>query len=94
MRDIFKEIFINQPLAPMDSARQGAQPTLRKPSMNARTPEKHQVIALFPVLLDGKPVRTPARRLLAAPTYALAERIAQECPLAINAHFMEITART
>jgi chaperone required for assembly of F1-ATPase len=67
MRDIFKEIFINQPLASMESARQGTQPTLRKPSMNARTPEKPQVIALSPVLLDGKPVRTPARRLLAAP---------------------------
>jgi chaperone required for assembly of F1-ATPase len=30
------------------------------------------------VLLDGKPVRTPARRLLAAPEYELAERIAEE----------------
>ena len=32
----------------------------------------------FPVLLDGKPVKTPARRALAAPTRALAEAIAQE----------------
>jgi hypothetical protein len=30
MRDIFKEIFINQSFAPMEPARQGAQPTLRK----------------------------------------------------------------
>jgi hypothetical protein len=29
-RDIFKEIFINPPLDPMESARQGARPTLRK----------------------------------------------------------------
>ena len=32
----------------------------------------------FPVLLDGKPVMTPARRALAAPTRPLAEQIAQE----------------
>ncbi|MGH7126374.1 MAG: ATP12 family chaperone protein [Stellaceae bacterium] len=32
----------------------------------------------FGVLLDGKPVRTPAKRLLAVPTRALAEAIAQE----------------
>jgi chaperone required for assembly of F1-ATPase len=30
------------------------------------------------VLLDGKPVRTPARQLLMAPTMALAERLATE----------------
>jgi hypothetical protein len=92
MRDIFKEIFINQPLAQMESARQGAQPTLRKPSMNARTLEKPQVIALSPCCSTAS--RCARRRLLAAPTYTLAKRIAQECPLAINAHFMAITART
>src|SRR5262249_60088769 len=32
----------------------------------------------FAVLLDGKPMRTPARRLLVAPTAALAEGIAAE----------------
>jgi chaperone required for assembly of F1-ATPase len=32
----------------------------------------------FPLLLDGKPVKTPARRPLAAPTRALAEKIAEE----------------
>jgi hypothetical protein len=30
MRDISKEIFINWPLAPTESSRQGARPTLRK----------------------------------------------------------------
>jgi len=32
----------------------------------------------FAVLLDGKPIRTPAGKALAAPTAALAERIAEE----------------
>jgi chaperone required for assembly of F1-ATPase len=49
--------------------------------MNARRPAKPQQRRV-PVLLDGKPVRTPARRLLAAPAYALDERIAEEW----NAH--------
>ena len=34
--------------------------------------------AEFPLLLDGKPVKTPARRALAAPNAALAEKIAAE----------------
>ena len=34
--------------------------------------------AEFPLLLDGKPVKTPARRALAAPNAALAEKIADE----------------
>ena len=32
----------------------------------------------FPVLLDGRPVRTPARELLAAPSEALAQALAAE----------------
>lgn len=77
MRDIFTEIFENQPLDPMVSARQGARASLRK-----RFYERAQVGEKtndgFPLLLDGKPVRTPARRALAAPTAVLAEAIAQE----------------
>lgn len=77
MRDIFTEIFENQPLDPMESARKGGRPTLRK-----RFYERAHVGEGgpdgFPVLLDGKPVRTPARRPLAAPTRKLAEAIAQE----------------
>jgi chaperone required for assembly of F1-ATPase len=77
MRDIFTEIFENQPLDPMVSARQGARASLRK-----RFYERAQVGEKtgdgFPLLLDGKPVRTPARRPLVAPTAALADSIAQE----------------
>lgn len=76
MRDIFTEIYENQPLDPMVSARRGARPNLRK-----RFYEKATVVegeGGFAVLLDGKPVRTPARRALAAPSEAFAEAIAQE----------------
>ena len=77
MRDIFTEIFENQPLDPMESARKGGRPTLRK-RFYKRASVGEGGRDGFPVLLDGKPVRTPARRPLAAPTRALAEQIAQE----------------
>ena len=70
MRDIFEEIFENQPLDPTESARRNMRPQLRTRFYQAATvgegPEG------FPVLLDGRPVRTPARRLLAAPVRELA----------------------
>jgi chaperone required for assembly of F1-ATPase len=77
MRDIFTEIFENQPLDPMESARKGGRPTLRKRFYSQAHVGEGGPDG-FPVLLDGKPVRTPARRLLAAPTRALAEAVAQE----------------
>ncbi|QRG05020.1 ATPase [Xanthobacter dioxanivorans] len=48
----------------------------------------------FTILLDGRPVRTPARRLLAAPTRALAEAMAAEWAAQaseINPFFMPLT---
>ena len=77
MRDIFEDIFIHQPLDPMESARQGGRPRLSK-RFYERAHVGEASADGFPVLLDGKPVRTPARSLLAAPTRALAEKIAQE----------------
>jgi chaperone required for assembly of F1-ATPase len=77
MRDIFTEIFENQPLDPMVSARQGARASLRKRFYKtAQAGEKAG--AGYPLLLDGKPVMTPARRALAAPVKPLAELIALE----------------
>ncbi len=78
MREIFTEIFENQPLDPMESARQGGRPSLRK-----RFYERAHVAGPgegdgHQVLLDGKPVKTPARHALAAPTRPLAEAIAAE----------------
>src|ERR1700752_1835392 len=75
MRDIFEEIFAKDPLDAMEAARRSMRPTLRR-----RFYEKAMVEGGpegFAVLLDGKPVRTPARRLLAAPSPAVAEEIAQ-----------------
>jgi chaperone required for assembly of F1-ATPase len=78
MREIFTEIFENQPLDPMESARRGGRPLLRK-----RFYERAHVVETdagggAQVLLDGKPVKTPARQALAAPTRQLADSIAAE----------------
>lgn len=77
MREIFTEIFENQPLDPTEAARRAVRPRLRKrfyerAAVGERTDEG------FPVLLDGKQVYTQARRALAAPSRALAEAIAAE----------------
>lgn len=78
MRDIFEEIFVNEPLDPMVSARQGARATLRKRFYKDAVAGTEAGEGGYPVLLDGKPVRTPARRALAAPSRALAQVIADE----------------
>jgi chaperone required for assembly of F1-ATPase len=76
MRDIFDDIFKNQPFDPMESARRGARPNLRKRFYGSAGVAEGE--GGFAVELDGKPVRTPARRLLAAPARALADAIAAE----------------
>ncbi len=76
MRDLFEEIFINQPLDPTEAARRAMRPQLRR-----RFYERAEVAdgeGSFGVVLDGRPVKTPARRLLAAPTRALAAALAAE----------------
>ena len=77
MRDIFSEIFENQPLDPREAARRGARPQVRKRFFQ-KAYAGESVNGGFPLLLDGKPVKTPARRALAAPAAALAEKIADE----------------
>ena len=77
MRDIFEDIYADQPLDPMEAARRAVRPNLRKRFYTeASAGEAGE--GGHPVLLDGKPVRTPARRLLAAPTPALAQALAEE----------------
>ena len=76
MRDLFEEIFINQPLDPSEAARRAMRPQLRR-----RFYERAEVAegeGGFGVRLDGRPVKTPARRPLAAPTRTLAEALAAE----------------
>jgi chaperone required for assembly of F1-ATPase len=77
MRDIFTEIFENQVLDPTEAARRAVRPRLRK-RFYRRAEVGEETGEGFPLLLDGRPVRTPAGRLLAAPTRALAEAVAAE----------------
>jgi chaperone required for assembly of F1-ATPase len=76
MRDIFEEIFENQPLDPTESARRNMRPSLRTRFYQAATVDEGE--GRFRVLLDGRPVRTPAGRHLAAPVRALAQVLAAE----------------
>lgn len=76
MRDIFEDIFKGNPLDPMESARRNMRPDLRKRFYE--TPAVEEAGGQFRVLLDGRIVKTPARRELAAPSRALAEMIAAE----------------
>jgi chaperone required for assembly of F1-ATPase len=76
MREFLEDVHANQPLEPSEAARRAARPQLRKRFYEtvtvAETPEG------FAVLLDGKGVRTPARRPLALPARALADALAAE----------------
>ncbi len=76
MRDLFEDIFTNQPLDPMEAARRGARPQLRRRFYTEAAVAEEG--GAFGVHLDGRPVRTPARRTLAAPARGLAEALAQE----------------
>ena len=75
MREIFTEIFENQPLDPTEAAQRAMRPHLRQRFYKqAHTGDTGD--ASVAILLDGKPVLTPARRALAAPSHALAGAIA------------------
>ncbi len=76
MRDIFDDIYRNQPLDPTEAARRAMRPQLRRRFYKAVSVEKQP--GGYAVLLDGRPVRTPARRALAAPTETLAQALADE----------------
>jgi len=76
MADPFEDIFAPSPIDPTEAARRAVRPTLRKRFYKdvgvAEAPEG------LAVTLDGRPVRTPARRPLAAPTRPLGEALAAE----------------
>jgi chaperone required for assembly of F1-ATPase len=76
MRDIFDDIFQNQPLDPTEAARRAMRPQLRRRFYTAVAVERQP--GGYGVLLDGRPVKTPARRTLAAPAQALAQALADE----------------
>jgi chaperone required for assembly of F1-ATPase len=76
MRDIFEDIFRGQPLDPTEAARRSLRTQLRR--------RFYQVVGFerqpngYAILLDGRPVQTPARRPLATPTAVLAQALAAE----------------
>jgi chaperone required for assembly of F1-ATPase len=76
MRELFDEVAGQSPLDPHEAVRQ-----------STRTPQRERFYADvsvekaaegWRVLLDGKPVRTPSRKLLAAPEHEIATIIAAE----------------
>jgi chaperone required for assembly of F1-ATPase len=76
MREIFTEIFENQPLDPTEAARQTMRPRLWK-----RFYKQSELVDAqdgVGISLDGRPILTPRRRAFVAPTRALAEAIAAE----------------
>lgn len=75
MRELFEDVFSNEPLDPMESVRRNMRPNLRKRFYERAAVGKG---APYPVLLDDRGVKTPAGRTLAAPSAALAQAIAAE----------------
>jgi chaperone required for assembly of F1-ATPase len=80
MRDIFEDIFRGQPTDPIEAARRAMRSPLRRRfyagvSVAARAPKGDRS---FAILLDERPIHTPARRALSVPTRSLAEAIAEE----------------
>jgi chaperone required for assembly of F1-ATPase len=76
MREILEDFMEKEPLDPTEAARQAMRPRLRR-----RFYEQVMVVegeAGFGLALDGRPVKTPAGRALAAPVPSLAEAIAEE----------------
>src|SRR5215475_13056592 len=72
----FEEIFVPSPLDPTEAARRAVRAALKlRFYKNVGVAE---VAEGFAVTLDGRPVRTPARRTLAAPTRPLGEALAAE----------------
>src|SRR5689334_8689353 len=73
MRDLLEELFKAEPLDPIEAARRSVRRQTRK-----RFYTEASVGDDLSVRLDGRPIRTPARRPLAAPNATLAQAIADE----------------
>jgi chaperone required for assembly of F1-ATPase len=76
MRDLFDGIFPDEPLDPIAAARRAMRTQLRRRFYQRAEVENTK--DEFRVLLDGRPVKTPARRTLAAPSRTLAQQLAAE----------------
>jgi chaperone required for assembly of F1-ATPase len=76
MRDLFEGIFTNEPLDPTQAVRRAMRPQLRQRFYQRADVEGAE--GEFRIVLDGRPVTTPARRTLAAPNRVLAQALAAE----------------
>ena len=76
MRDIFEDIFQDEPIDPVAAARRHLRPPLPRRFYDEVSVADGE--GGFGLLLDRRPVKTPARRALAAPTRSLAEALAAE----------------
>src|SRR5262245_5688637 len=76
MRDIFEDIFTQQPLDPVEAARRTMRPQLRRRFYQQVQVSEQE--GAFGIALDGRSVMTPTRRTLAAPSAALAAALAAE----------------
>ncbi len=78
MRDIFEEIYENNPIDPTESARRSLQPAKLRKRFYSEVQVGDETGDGHPVLLDGRSIRTPARALLGAPTRHVAAALAAE----------------
>jgi chaperone required for assembly of F1-ATPase len=76
MRELFEEGLGHPPLDPREAARQSARAPQRKRFYTAADVATGD--AGFALVLDGRPVKTPGRRAVAAPVRAIAEAMAAE----------------
>jgi chaperone required for assembly of F1-ATPase len=75
MRELLEDLFGNEPIDPVEAARRNMRPNLRKRFYQAVTVGEGTP---YPILLDGRAVKTPAGGALAAPSSPLAQAIAAE----------------
>jgi chaperone required for assembly of F1-ATPase len=73
MRDLLNELLDQEQRNPMEAARRNMRPVQRKRFYKGASVGQGNAL-----LLDDKPVRTPARRLLAAPDSRVAQALAAE----------------
>jgi chaperone required for assembly of F1-ATPase len=78
MRDIFSEVFASEPIDPTAAARRAVRPKLRARFYKSAKVGERAEAGGFAILLDGRPVRTPAKAALAAPNRDLADALATE----------------
>ncbi|MGC2087670.1 MAG: ATP12 family protein [Bradyrhizobium sp.] len=76
MRELFDEVAGQSPLDPQESARAGMRAPRRQRFY--KDADVGEAEGGFAVTLDGKPIRTPSRRVVAVPVRPLAEAIAAE----------------